>query len=333
MRNKVFIVGNSRSGTTMMGRILGVNKDVFTFNELHFFEQLWTPSEIDKKVEKTAAQSLFSKLACIEREGYLKGCKGNNQYIEESKEQITEELIKSDVFSKFLHYEAIENNKTIPCDQTPRNLFYCKEILDLYPDAKIIYMVRDPRDVLLSQKNKWKRRFLGAKNIPLKEALRAWINYHPVTISKLWRASVNHMKPLEARDSVRKVYFEELLQSPKEIIGEICEFIGIEYTDEMLNVPQVGSSTGGDKPKSKVIDKNKIAGYKKGGLSNVELYINESILKDSMSYHNYKPEGFLVNPLKLLYMYATFPFKIIIALLLNLNRMNNIVETIKRRLG
>jgi hypothetical protein len=30
-------------------------------------------------------------------------------------------------------------------------------------------MIRDPRDVLLSQKGKWKRRTLGAKNIPRKE--------------------------------------------------------------------------------------------------------------------------------------------------------------------
>lgn len=36
----IFIVGNSRSGTTMMGRILGNHTDVFTFHELHFFEQL-----------------------------------------------------------------------------------------------------------------------------------------------------------------------------------------------------------------------------------------------------------------------------------------------------
>ena len=39
----LFVVGNSRSGTTMMGRILGNHPDVFTFGELHFFGQLWSP--------------------------------------------------------------------------------------------------------------------------------------------------------------------------------------------------------------------------------------------------------------------------------------------------
>jgi len=37
---KIFIVGNSRSGTTMLARILGNHDNVFTFHEIHFFEQL-----------------------------------------------------------------------------------------------------------------------------------------------------------------------------------------------------------------------------------------------------------------------------------------------------
>ena len=39
---QIFVVGSSRSGTTMMGRILGNHSDVFTFKELHFFGTIWT---------------------------------------------------------------------------------------------------------------------------------------------------------------------------------------------------------------------------------------------------------------------------------------------------
>ena len=39
---QIFIVGSSRSGTTMMGRVLGNHPSVFTFKELHFFGTLWT---------------------------------------------------------------------------------------------------------------------------------------------------------------------------------------------------------------------------------------------------------------------------------------------------
>nr|MCR5854169.1 sulfotransferase [Thermodesulfobacteriota bacterium] len=94
-----------------------------------------------------------------------------------------------DVYKFFLYYETKKNKKEIPCEQTPRNLYYLKEIFENVPEAKVIYMLRDPRAVLLSQKNKWKMKFLGHKNMPLKEALRSWINYHPYTISKLWNSA------------------------------------------------------------------------------------------------------------------------------------------------
>ena len=39
-KKKFFVVGSSRSGTTMMGRILNNHPDIFTFHELHFFEKI-----------------------------------------------------------------------------------------------------------------------------------------------------------------------------------------------------------------------------------------------------------------------------------------------------
>ncbi|NIP95612.1 MAG: sulfotransferase, partial [Akkermansiaceae bacterium] len=44
-----------------------------------------------------------------------------------------------------------EEGKRIPCTQTPRNVYYLREILGAYPDARVIWMVRDPRAVLCSQ--------------------------------------------------------------------------------------------------------------------------------------------------------------------------------------
>ncbi|MGY8951594.1 MAG: sulfotransferase, partial [Flavobacteriales bacterium] len=49
---QIFIVGSSRSGTTMMGRILANHSDIFTFKELHFFGTIWTnnsESNLDEK--------------------------------------------------------------------------------------------------------------------------------------------------------------------------------------------------------------------------------------------------------------------------------------------
>ncbi len=331
-----FVVGNSRSGTTMLGRILGKNSDIFTFNELHFFEQLWSSDDISQLIDFESSVVLFSKLLCVEREGYFSECSAIQKYFSEVKlilEQANKKkFLKSDIFELFLNNEAIIHGKKIACDQTPRNLFYVEEILLLYPEAKIIYMIRDPRDVMLSQKYKWKRRFMGAKNIPIKEAFRAWINYHPITISKLWNASVNSMKAFTNNPSVHTILFEELLNNPVTTIQNLCTFLDIEYKDEMLKVPQIGSSAGQDNPSKLGIDKSRTKGYSQGGLTKTELYLCEKITNKNMLLYGYKLDKFKPNIFALLITLLTFPLKIVIALSLNIKRMKNIVETIKRRM-
>ena len=105
----------------------------------------------------------------MQQEGYR--THGNPQrYLEEARaflEGLTIYPVTSaSLFKAFLCHELPENYRTIPCDQTPRNVFYIADILELYPEARIINMIRDPRDVLLSQKRKWKRRFLGGSDMP-----------------------------------------------------------------------------------------------------------------------------------------------------------------------
>mgnify|MGYP003981177009 FL=1 len=61
-KNLIFIVGNSRSGTTMVGSILNMNKKVFTFEELHFFGQLWSEDNLGKTINYLEASRLLKKL-------------------------------------------------------------------------------------------------------------------------------------------------------------------------------------------------------------------------------------------------------------------------------
>ena len=330
----IFIVGNSRSGTTMMGRILGKHPDIYTFGELHFFGQLCAPP-FSSELGKELTVKLASQLHCVQREGYR--THGNPQrYLEDARAFLADLTISpvtsASLFKAFLCHEAVENDRSIPCDQTPRNVFYIPEILELYPEARIINMIRDPRDVLLSQKRKWKRRFLGGSDMPMKESLRDWMNYHPITISHIWRTAVNAADRFIAHDRVVSIYFEELLTHPETTVKYLCDFVGVAYTEKMLQVPQVGSSIAADRPQLLGINPHRAHSWQKGELSSAEIYLNQTLTAALMKRHNYRPVPIRPNIVSLILHLLTFPIKLTGAFFFNLDRMKNIHQTLKRRI-
>jgi hypothetical protein len=211
-------------------------------------------------------------------------------------------------------------------------LFFVQDILDIFPEARVINMVRDPRDVLISQKNKWKRRFLGAKSIPLKEALRAWANYHPILIAKLWVSCSRQAKRFEANTRVVSLRFEDLLTAPEAHIRELCTFVGVDYEPDMLNVPQVGSSSGTDFPDKIGINAGRAQNWANGGLSRTELKCCDWVAHSEMLQNGYAPSGNGKFALRLLPSLGYLAVKLLFAVPMNLSRTKNIRETLKRRL-
>src|SRR5262245_53533017 len=130
----IFVVGNSRSGTKMMGRILGNHEKIYSFPEMHFFEQLWSTKEKEKILSNEESLKLAALLLNISREGYFARRHIDDFYVE-GKEiiEVTSmgQLTGTNIFSEVLIYESKRNGKEIPCDQTPQNVFYIREILDV----------------------------------------------------------------------------------------------------------------------------------------------------------------------------------------------------------
>jgi hypothetical protein len=333
----VFVVGNSRSGTSMMGNILARNNFICYFPELHFFEQLWSPGDDKKFLSEKRALHLATRLLSIEQDGYLTQ-KNHDRYIDEARTLIKDlkqrknKIITKDVYRDFLIFFTKKSKKIIPCEKTPKNVFYINEIIEFYPKAKIINMIRDPRDVLQSQKRRWKRRYLGAKETPLRETIRAWLNYHPITQSKLWNASINAAEKFKENPKVIFVMFEKLLEKPEKKIEEICEFIGIQFDKDMLNIPQKDSSLEPDNLEKKGIKKERTGQWQKGGLNSTEIYFVQKITRKYMDKYGYKTVQVSPGIVFLAYYSLSFIVKFILAFIFNFKRMKSIKDVIKRRL-
>jgi hypothetical protein len=292
---QIFVVGSSRSGTTMMGRILGNHKDVFTFNELHFFGTIYTnPSS--RELSKEGQIDLLSRLLCIQEKGLF-----NQKHISDFNNKAKDILQKKNLhalekYDLFLKAITNENEAQISCEQTPKNMYYLEEILSHFPNSKVINLVRDQRDVLLSQKNKWKRKFLGASAIPISEAVRSFVNYHPLLMSKVWASSLQHTRKYKNHNRVTVVKFEELLSNSEETIKKLCAFLDIDFQKEMLLVPILGSSTEKDSKDQLRIDSSKINKWKDGGLSNAEIYLSQKISANILQEFGYPLKVFSFPP-------------------------------------
>ncbi len=331
----IFIVGNSRSGTTMMRRVLGNHPDVYMLEELHFFEQLWSTEDKQKTITSDAAAALASKLLFIQRDGYLTAM-NIEKHLNEAQQIVAsmpDALYPHNVLRAFLFHETLRNGKSIPCEKTPQDVFYIGEILELFPGAKIVNMVRDPRGVLLSQKRKWQRKNMGAGFMTKKEQRRLRINYHPITISKLWNSSIRAAAKFKGHEKVHNVNFEQLVNASEQEVRDLCAFLGISFDPAMLHIPQVGSSNEADRPDAFGIKTERAGNWEKGGLNKAEVWFCQHICGDNMRLYGYDVKPVSANPLMILWYYISFPFKIVLAILFNLHRMKNIVEAIKRRLS
>jgi len=210
---KVFVLGSARSGTTLVAEILERHPDVFTFNELHFFEEIWDPA-VGHSISNSEAVRIVARLMKNQCAGYLASV-SPRKYKEAAGEFLREHPDCRDalaLYEAFLEWETQRYESKIACTQTPRNIFYARFILEACDDARIVWMIRGPRGVLCSQKYRWRRRLIWTAHPSRFDALRAWLNFHPITYSLLWNAACAEGERLANDARVARVRFEDLIR-------------------------------------------------------------------------------------------------------------------------
>jgi len=99
-------------------------------------------------------------------------------------------------------------------------IHHVDRILARDPDAKLIWLVRDPRDVAASSK-------------------RSVFNpYHPVLTARLWAEQQALGLALQERlppNTLIRVHYESLLRTPQDELARICDFLGEDFQPSMLN--------------------------------------------------------------------------------------------------
>jgi hypothetical protein len=104
--------------------------------------------------------------------------------------------------------------------KTPNNLFFVPQILDNFPNAQFIFIVRDGRDACATSMES----AFGAGNIY--GAAHTW---------NLANAFVKPFRRTYDSSVWMDVKYETLVREPEKTLKKICDFLGEKYSEEMLN--------------------------------------------------------------------------------------------------
>lgn len=114
-------------------------------------------------------------------------------------------------------------------EKTPGNVLVFCELIDLFPQAHFIHVVRDPRAIVSSMLLAGKRaKEKGIKPAAYTKNIPAGIAY----IRKCFNSGFTASK--KAPDNVLTIVYERLVEEPAKETKKICKFLGLEWSDEML---------------------------------------------------------------------------------------------------
>lgn len=241
----IFVTGASRSGTTLMSQVLGRHSEVRSLREMHFFGSKWNIHG-----ESSVLSAREVPMAVAEMLATQHGDRRDRQAAElrDAQRAVIETLpqgaCSAELFAATVTTLAQRAGRRIPCEQTPRNIYYARSLLAQFPAARFVHLLRDPRGVMASQKYRWRKRALLASpsNMSRLHQARLWLNHHPYLFARLWNTATADAWALRAHPRFRLVKFEQLIADPERTIRDLCAFLEIDFEPEMLDVEHTNSS-------------------------------------------------------------------------------------------
>jgi hypothetical protein len=203
VRRPIFIVGCPRSGTTLLRLILDSHPNISCGPESHFLTDM---EGIVGRYWHRITPFGFAKTYWHEK--------------------------IAEFFDSFQMEHARARGKSRWADKTPKYSIKLAFINDVFPDAQVVHVIRDPYDVVASHRERW-----GYKSA-LECANRTWREY--ITSAR----SVGTTLPPER---YREVRYEELVAKPEAVVRSLIEYLGEPWTETILDYQKFDHNMAGQK--------------------------------------------------------------------------------------
>lgn len=217
----VFVVGANRSGTTLLRLLLNAHSHIAIPEELTYFNGViaGVPLHAWRTPGMTPDQY------CMFVRGFLHRHADTLAPLQlgdlEAEILSHPEMDLRRPYQMALEAWARCHGKTRWGEKTPGNLFYAREILDMFPGARFIYLVRDPRAGVLSMM----RAHMFVEDVVINA-----LNRHRYA-TQGWTRLVQAVPPGQ-RMTLR---YEDLVAAPEATARALCAFLDEPFEPGMLH--------------------------------------------------------------------------------------------------
>jgi hypothetical protein len=266
-RGPVFIVGLGRSGTSLTRSLINGHPGFAVAPEIHFLDH-WMPRF--RRVDPARDFDVFWS-------SFVAGKHFPRLQIDagETRAAILAQGAPSwmETYRTLLIRHAGARGRSRWGEKTPVYFRHLSQLLGWFPDACIVFLVRDPRGVAASHQ----------------VVDTDWADPDPAHVAKSWVQSVRIMQSWASDPRVRLVRYEDIVAAPTDTLRELFHFLGEDFDPDVLErrhqvgaLRENGSLTPGAPVSAAHVDKWRER------LSSRDVSIVEHIAGGMMECHDYQ---------------------------------------------
>lgn len=293
----IYIIGVGRSGTSLLMTLLNGHSQITFTPETHFLRFYLGTPKLQQLIEEKGAEAFYETL---KQDDYF-------QRLHIDPEDLLSPYLKKEdffdlkeVYRDLLKIYQIRKKKKNVGDKDPRYIDYQEVIKEIYPNAKVIHIYRDPRDVMLSKTK------------------ADWSAHRPIWMNSI----ISQMQIEQGRRKAKQLFgsnlhelsYESLITQSAETLTDLLAFLGLDFEEKMFDLRQSAKE---------LVDKNEMQWkdntFKplqasntqkwKKQLSPTQIRIIEIICKEWFQELGYEYSNSKIGFLKTLFLKFAFSFR------------------------
>ncbi|WP_254443694.1 sulfotransferase family protein [Ruegeria atlantica] len=241
----LFLVGSPRSGTKLLRDLLNRHSGINLCNpETHFIPYLFQKHGGDPKRFDANLDRLFADFDRMPFQLYSRTM-GKSVMNRTDFEQLRSARTWNDAFEIILRFYSADGNgvKGLWGDKTPSYVLEMDLLKEIFPTARFLHIIRDPRDVVVSAKKAWGHNAL--------RVARKWVRDMKAARQSACNLGKDYLS----------VYYENLLIDSETELRRISEFVERPFEEVMMTLAVPSENLGNAKGKRK-IDRGNFGKYR-----------------------------------------------------------------------